>query len=103
MKITLKICIYTHVLALFKRGDLTIEKLAPYLHYQTRVSEHDVVIGEVEVDIDLVPEDEIVGAAVIALRAQAKAIRAKAADEARAIEGKVQQLLSIENNPTKEG
>lgn len=102
MKINLKVCIYASVLGHFKRGDLTVEKLAPYLNYTTRPNPSEVVIGEVEVEVEAVPEDEIVGNTVIVLRAQAKAIRAEAADKARAIEGQVQQLLSIENKPTKE-
>lgn len=102
MKINLKICIYASVLGHFERGELTVEKLAPYLNFTPRPNPSEVVIGEVEVDVEVLPEDEIVGNTVIVLRAQAASIRAEAADKARAIEGRVQQLLSIENKLTKE-
>lgn len=56
-----------------------------------------VTIGTVEVDVELLPPDQIIGNAIVALRAKAAGIRAKAMAEATQLEGKAQQLLAIEN------
>jgi hypothetical protein len=100
MKITLIAAIPEYYLTTLKREDLgNIEKVAPYLSFtQTDMSSiGHVRVGTVEVDVEIVPPDEIIGNAVLALRQKAKEIRAKATAECTALEAKAQQLLAIEN------
>lgn len=65
-------------------------------------SQHDMTkygcvnVGEVEVKLELFSTNTIVGNAVVALRAKAAEIRAKATKETTELESKVQQLLCIE-------
>jgi hypothetical protein len=76
-----------------------VEKLVPQLHYSTMdpARINNVTVGAVEIEVDLLSPDQIVGNAVLSMRSKAAEIRAKAADEAAKLEGKVQQLLAIEN------
>ncbi len=55
-----------------------------------------VTVGEVEVDLELLPVNTIIGNAVVALRAKGAEIRAKAIKETTELESRVQQLLCIE-------
>lgn len=104
MILKLNAYITDYALRTLSRDDLTAEKLAHHIILsQFDMTEYgNVKVGEVEVDFEVLPEDQIVGNAIIALRAKAAGIRAKATAEATAIEGRVQQLLSIENKLTKE-
>lgn len=99
MKIKLFAYISDSSLAHIDRKDLSdIEKVVEH----TSFSRYDptkygnVVVGTVEVDVELLPPDEIVGNAIVALRAKAAEIRAKATAESTVLEAKVQQLLAIE-------
>jgi hypothetical protein len=56
-----------------------------------------VLVGKLEVDVSLLPPDQIVDNAVLALRAKAASIRAEATAKATQLEGMAQQLLAIEN------
>jgi len=87
-----------------QREDLTdAAKLLPYLSF----CQHDMSsagyteVGRVEIEVELLPPDQIVGNAVVALRAKASSIRAKAKAEATMLEGRAQKLLAIENKPTE--
>lgn len=100
MKIELNVTIPDYNLSLVKREDLTdITKLAGHLFFTScdMTNFGHVKVGTVEVEVELLPPDEIVGNAVVALRAKAAEIRAKATAEVTALEGKAQQLLAIEN------
>jgi phosphatidate phosphatase PAH1 len=102
MKITMTAYVYDFALSQLKRGEITNEALAPHLRLTTsKLSESHIKVGEVEIDFEVLPEDQIVEGMIVALRAQAATIRAEATAKCTAIEGKVQQLLSIENNPSK--
>jgi hypothetical protein len=98
--LTLNISLSNHSLAYIKPQDLTdAERLVGHLTFSRvdMTSMGYVNVGTVEIDISLLPPDQIIGNAVVALRAQAANIRAKATAEATALEGKAQQLLAIEN------
>jgi hypothetical protein len=87
-------------LKLVKLQDLAdVSKITPHLHYcnYDPTTFGHVIVGTAEIDVELLPPDQIVGNAVLALRAQAAEIRAKATREVMELEGKVQQLLAIEN------
>lgn len=100
MKITMTAYVYDHTLSRLKRGEITNEALAPYLHLMSGdPGQFGVKVGEVEIDFEVLPEDQIVDGMIVKLRAQAAAIRAEATARCTEIEGKVQQLLSIENKP----
>lgn len=95
--------IWDHQLQQVPRDGLTVEQLAPYLNIRPLdASDYpsQIVVGEVEVDLDLLPPDIIIGNAAVALRNRAKEIRARAADEARKYDTMAEQLLAIENKPT---
>jgi hypothetical protein len=76
-----------------------VDKLVPQLHYSTvdpaRIS--NVTVGTAEIDVELLPPEQIIGNAVLSLRSKAAGVRAKATAEAAVLEGKAQQLLAIEN------
>lgn len=100
MKVTLNAYLSGYALGYLKPEDLKdIGKVLPQLSF----SQHDLstvghtLVGHAEVDVDLLPPDQIVGNMVLSLRAKAKDIRAKASAEATALEGRVQQLLALEN------
>lgn len=57
-------------------------------------------IGNAEVTVELVDKNTLIDNKVSALRAEAANIRAEAAAKVTRIEGKIQQLLCIENNPS---
>jgi hypothetical protein len=95
--------IWDHQLARIPRDGLSVEALAPLLSIRPLdASDYrsQIVIGEVEIDLTLLPEHTIVNNAVIALRKQAQEIRAEAGQRARVFEEKAEQLLAIENKPT---
>jgi hypothetical protein len=90
--------------SLINLQDLTnVDKLLPHLIFLTSdfSSMGYTNVGKVEIDVELLPPDQIVGNAVLALRAKAANIRAKATAEATKLEGMAQQLLAIENKPTE--
>lgn len=104
MKIKLYAHLDEHSLTYVKREDLAdIEKVVPSLYFSRHdLSSHgNVIVGTVEVDVELLPPDQIIGNAVLALRAKAAEIRAKATKEVTELEGKAQQLLAIENGGLK--
>lgn len=104
MKITLIASLAPHNLTYFRREDLaSIEKLAPALSFtQTDMTDAGYTnVGTVEVDVELLPPDQIIGNTILALRARAATIRAKATAEATQLEAKAQQLLAIENGSAK--
>lgn len=95
--------IWDHALQSLPRDSLTLEQLAPHLNIRPLdASDYasQIVVGEVEVDLDLLPAEIIIGNAAIALRNQAKEIRAEAGQRAMQLEAKAEQLLAIENKPT---
>ena len=59
------------------------------------------VVGEMEVDVELelVPRDEMLGRAAVALRQKAAGIRAAARVEAARYDDQADQLLAIEHKP----
>lgn len=80
-----------------------VEKVAPHLHYcnYNPTKFGHVVVGTAEIDVELLPPDQIIDNAVLALRSKAAEIRARATAECTVLEGKAQQLLAIENGGTK--
>jgi hypothetical protein len=100
VKIKLYAYLSENQLKYLKQEDLTdVEKVMPHVYFsQHDLSSHgNAVVGTVEVDVELLPPDQIVGNAVLALRAKAAEIRVKATMEVTELEGKAQQLLAIEN------
>jgi hypothetical protein len=66
-------------------------------------SQHDntrygfAIVGEAEIEIELLPPDQIVGNMVLALRSKAAEIRSEATAKVTALESRAQQLLALEN------
>lgn len=90
-------------LAYLSREDMKDpKKLVKALSFTTHegILEGSALAGSVEVEVTLLPEDQIINNMVIGLRAKASGIRAKATEEATQIEGKINQLLAIENKPS---
>lgn len=100
MKVTIYATLSETSLSYIDLKDLAdIGKIANHLSiFTSDMSKHGyVVVGTTEVDIDLLPPDQIIGNAVLALRAKAAEIRAEATARVTALESKAQQLLAIEN------
>lgn len=58
-------------------------------------------VGKAVVTVELVDSDELLGNKIDALKAEAASIRAEATMKCTQIEDKINQLLCLENNPTK--
>lgn len=62
-----------------------------------------IKVGEAEVDLSLLPTDTVVGNAVKALRVKQEMLRAAATAECTRLEGRIQQLMCLENKSTVHG
>jgi hypothetical protein len=89
-------------LKFMKPEDLNSEKILNNVH----ISTHDmsiagwIKVGDVDVDLSLLPTDTIIGNAVKALRVKQEILRAEATAKCTKLEGQIQQLLCLENKPT---
>jgi hypothetical protein len=104
MKVTLIASLSSGTLDYVNLKDLdSIEKLIPHLSFtQCDMSSMGYVnVGKVELEADLLSPDQIIGNAVVALRIEAKKLRAEASAKAGRLEAKAQQLLAIENGSAK--
>lgn len=61
-----------------------------------------ISMGRCEIEFEVVSTNEIVNNAVQALKEKQKKLRADAAMECTKLDGEIQKLLAIENNPTSE-
>ncbi len=57
-------------------------------------------VGEAEITVELVDESKLIDNKVAALREELKTVRAEAQIKSTKIEGQIQSLLCIENNPS---
>lgn len=67
------------------------------LSYQDHSSGGYTLFGEATIAVTLFSQEEVVKNAIVALNAEAAEIRAAATKKCTEIEGKIQQLLAIEN------
>ena len=89
-----------HQLSQLSQRDLhNPEKVGRVLSF----TQHDMTsmgytnLGTVEIEVELPPPDQIVDKIVVMLRGKASKVRADATAEVTQIEGKINQLLAIEN------
>jgi hypothetical protein len=86
-----------HILSAEDLKDVEKVSKRVYLSSHDMSAQGWVLVGHVEADIEILPPNAVVENAVVAFRAKATEIRAKATAECTQLEGLVNQLLAIEN------
>lgn len=98
MKLTLYAYISEWQMEYIKREHLGTEKLFDNVSWSTSKPLRAVAhLGQVDVEIDLIPPDQVLSSVAEMLQQKIVEIRAKATKETTELEGKIQQLLAIEH------
>lgn len=97
MKVQLYAFLYDHALAMLSPESLKDEsKVIAQCSFSQRLPLKDVVpVGVIEVDVELVPADQIMQGMIAMLRNKQDRVRQEAGDKVAEIEFQVQNLLAL--------
>jgi hypothetical protein len=99
MKLSKQVWLSSSAQLYMKSADMTDPDNSRWFSYHDEDMSHHgyILIGNAEIEIELLTPAEINNGAVEALKAQVQEVRAKAEKEVNQLQDKINQLLAIEN------